>query len=216
MPCLAVPVMSARARMAGASLIEVLVTLVILAVGLLGLVGLLIQSQRSQVESYQRAQALIVLDDMVNRINVNRKVAGCYAISMSNSTTSDGGKFLGGPGAVAPVATTNTTLCPSSATKDWVNTDLEQWNNMLLGSSEKTANSPSADNVGAMIGARGCIEKLASPDNTYRVSVAWQGLGPTLSRPSSPCASGLYGGSDDSQRRVVSTTLQIATLASLP
>ena len=56
----------------GSSLIEVLVTLVILMIGLLGLVGLLVQSQRSQVESYQRVQALVLLEDMASRINTNR------------------------------------------------------------------------------------------------------------------------------------------------
>ena len=47
-----------RSAQGGATLIEVLVSLVILMVGLLGLVGVMIQSQRAQVESYQRVQAL--------------------------------------------------------------------------------------------------------------------------------------------------------------
>ena len=59
----------------GVSLIEVLIAMVILAVGLLGLVGLQGRLQVLQVESYQRAQALMLLQDMSNRIALNRNNA---------------------------------------------------------------------------------------------------------------------------------------------
>ncbi|MDP3678960.1 MAG: prepilin-type N-terminal cleavage/methylation domain-containing protein, partial [Methylotenera sp.] len=52
----------------GALLLEVLVTIVILAIGLLGLAGLQAKLQSSEMESYQRAQALILLNDMASRI----------------------------------------------------------------------------------------------------------------------------------------------------
>ncbi|MGE5027346.1 MAG: prepilin-type N-terminal cleavage/methylation domain-containing protein, partial [Betaproteobacteria bacterium] len=50
-------------RNAGFSMIEILVTLVILLIGLLGLAGLITRSQQAEMESYQRAQALILLQD---------------------------------------------------------------------------------------------------------------------------------------------------------
>src|SRR5688572_335142 len=68
-------------RQAGASLIEVLVALAILMVGLLGLVGLMVQSQRAQLESYQRVQALLLVQDMAGRVAANKTVASCYAIA---------------------------------------------------------------------------------------------------------------------------------------
>ncbi len=49
--------------------------MVILAIGLLGLVGLQGRLHVTQVESYQRAQALILLQDMSNRIALNRNDA---------------------------------------------------------------------------------------------------------------------------------------------
>ncbi|MDE2388510.1 MAG: type IV pilus modification protein PilV, partial [Betaproteobacteria bacterium] len=64
--------------MRGVSLIEVLVTMVVLAVGLLGLAGLQIRLQSSELESYQRTQALILLEDMTNRISTNRANAAAY------------------------------------------------------------------------------------------------------------------------------------------
>jgi type IV pilus assembly protein PilV len=62
----------------GTSMIEVLVTIVILTFGLLGLVGLQTKLQVSEMEAYQRAQALILLEDMANRIASNRNFAATY------------------------------------------------------------------------------------------------------------------------------------------
>ena len=62
----------------GASMIEVLVTTVILAIGLLGLAGLQSRLGLSEMESYQRAQALVLLQDMANRIATNRADAANY------------------------------------------------------------------------------------------------------------------------------------------
>src|SRR5919202_6329509 len=83
----------------GFTLIEVLISLLILTFGLLGLAGLQGVAQRAEAESYQRAQALVLLQDMVDRINANRKVAGCYAFSPAAGTT------LAGTGAAAPTCT---------------------------------------------------------------------------------------------------------------
>ena len=193
-----------NASQRGSSLIEVLITLVILMLGLLGLVGLMVQSQRSQMESYQRVQALVVLQDMVNRINTNRKAAGCYAISAVN-----GGGFLGatGTGLAAIPATCPVTTPPVTVEQTArVISDLTEWNSLLLGSSEKLG----ARDVGAMLGARGCITAVSA--GVYRVSVVWQGSGATVAPPSAvTCGTGLYG--DEALRRAVSVPLQIANMS---
>ena len=62
--------------------------MIILLVGLLGLAALMTNSQKAEAESYQRAQALLLLQDMVGRINANRAVAGCYAVTTDASTGS--------------------------------------------------------------------------------------------------------------------------------
>ncbi|MFJ1257019.1 hypothetical protein [Cupriavidus sp. CuC1] len=59
-------------------------------------------SQRAEIESYQRAQALILLQDMAERINANRSAAGCYAIT---TDTVNGLPYLGtGAAAALPCA----------------------------------------------------------------------------------------------------------------
>jgi type IV pilus assembly protein PilV len=84
--------------------------------------------------------------------------------------------------------------------------DLCQWNNALLGASEKSAANAS---IGAMIDARGCITQINPATETYIVAVAWQGLAATAA-PGNTCAQNLYG--NDALRRVVTLTFRIGDL----
>lgn len=186
-------------RNAGFGMIEVLISMIIILVGLLGLAGLITLGQKAEMESYQRGQALILLKDMEDRINANRKVASCYAITALGATT----QFLGTGGLLPAACTTGTPQ--QQATR---NADLAAWNDALLGAAEVKGGG----NVGAMIGARGCIQQLDSVNNVYLISIAWQGLSSTFAPPDGlACAKNLYGA--DAQRRVVSTTLRIANLS---
>lgn len=196
----------------GTSMIEVLVTLIILLVGLLGLAGLQGQAQRAEMESYQRVQALVLLQDMSGRINANRKVASCYAYTTSPTT---GTPYVGVSGTATPAAC----MIGTATENAQVAQDLTAWNQLLNGAAETSGGSK----VGAMIGARGCISydvttELINPTTAavmpgtgiYTLSIAWQGLSNTaISTPN--CAQGQYG-SSDAIRRVVSMTLRTASL----
>lgn len=179
-------------------MIEVLVTLLILLIGLLGLAGLQMQAQRSEMESYQRVQALVLLQDMVGRLNANRKVASCYAAVTTDTT--NGTPFLGTDSAVVPACAAGTVEQNAMAVQD-----MQDWQNLLLGAAETAA----GNNVGAMIGARGCVSYDATAD-LYMVTVAWQGLGATFAPVGQNCGKTLYG--SEAQRRVVSLTVRIANL----
>lgn len=175
----------------GISMIEVLVTLVILLVGLLGLAGLMLQSQRSEMESYQRVQALVLLQDMVGRINGNRKVASCYATTGLNPA------YLGTGGAAAPACAAGTADQNARAQQD-----MTDWSALLTGAAESGSS-------GAMIGGRGCITYAAG---VATVSVAWQGIGASSAPPASQtCGQGQYG--NESMRRVVVMPIQFANLS---
>lgn len=189
----------ARRGGAGFAMIEILVTLLILLLGLLGMAGLMTRSNTAEMESYQRVQALVLLQDMANRINANRVVASCY----SNGTT---GMQLG----TASTATPTCTLGNAEQNAQAVN-DMTAWNSLLLGSAEVTTPSGTSpgSNVGAMIGARGCITLIDSTNNIYMISVVWQGLTPTYA-PVDACGKGQYG--DDRLRREVTSTVRIGVL----
>jgi type IV pilus assembly protein PilV len=192
---------SVRRSEAGFSMLEVLISVFIVLLGLLGLAGLIVRSNQTEMESYQRVQGLMVVQDMVDRINANRKVASCY----SNGTT---GITLG-TGASAPAT------CASGTTEQnaRANADLTAWNGLLLGSAEV---SSVGSNIGAMISARGCITYDATTEvagvagtGVYTVTVVWQGLAATASSANT-CGQGLY--TDDTLRRVVTSNIRIGGL----
>ena len=175
----------------GTTMIEVLVAIVIVVVGLLGLAGLQSRASVAEMESFQRAQALMLMQDMVDRINANRKNAASYATTGA----------LGTGNANAS--------CSGKTGKDL---DLCEWNNSLLGAAETTG----GNNVGAMIGARGCIEVLnATMPRQMRVSVVWQGLASTAKNQATQCGMGAYD-SANLKRRVVTTAFTIGCLQNNP
>jgi type IV pilus assembly protein PilV len=184
----------------GLTLVEVLVSVIILLVGLLGLAALMTNSQKAEAESYQRAQALLLLQDMVGRINANRAVAACYAVTTDATT---GTPYLG------VGADVSTLLCGvgSATANTRAIQDLGAWSSLLAGASETSGGA----NLGAMVGARGCITQDDPTNRIYTVSVAWQGLTTTKAPDATlNCAKNLYG--DERLRRVVSITLRIADL----
>lgn len=202
-------------------MVEVLVALVILLIGLLGLAGLMVQSQRSELESYQRVQALILLQDMYGRINTNRNVASCYAFTANTTngtpyTGTTGGGVLPLPPACAIGTATQQTQFQN---------DMRDWNQLLLGAAETMGGS----NTGAMVGARGCVSYDATTElpqldsltalptgavlpgtGIYTLSIAWQGMSDTFAPIGLTCAQGQYGA--ETKRRVVSLTFRIAAL----
>ncbi|HCD56768.1 MAG TPA: type IV pilus modification protein PilV, partial [Halieaceae bacterium] len=58
-------------RQAGVTLIEALVTFVILSVGLLGIVSLQAVSKSAQHQGIQRSKAVMLANDLVERIRIN-------------------------------------------------------------------------------------------------------------------------------------------------
>lgn len=169
-------------------------TVVVIAFGLLGMTGLQMRMQTSEIEVYQRTQALLLLNDMVNRIATNRSSADSYVTTASSPL---------GSGMTCP--TTSSTLAQR---------DANEWCNALQGASETTGLA--AVKVGAMIGGRGCVEKVGSD---YLVTVAWQGMTPIAAPPASvACAKDSYNGAtgssckDDLCRRAVTTLVRIAML----
>jgi len=167
---------SVRTNRGGFSLIEVLVTLVVTTLGLLGIAALQAKLQLSEVDAYQRAQALLLAQNMADRITTNRKNAAAY----------DTGILLGAPGDGQP------TDCATIASPTTQKIDSCEWSNALKGAAEATAGGTL---TGAMVGARGCVDDLGG--DGYLVSVVWQGLTP-LSRPPDGIICGVsnsdYGG----------------------
>ena len=172
---------------AGFSMIETLVTVVILAFGMLGLAGLEARMQVASSESLQRSQAVLLLQDMANRLSANRANAAAYVTATPLGT-----------GDSQPGSCTGLT---------GVALDQCEWSLELKGAAEQQTGSGSY--IGAMAGARGCIEQTGNNPPIFRISVAWQGMA-QLNTPSLACGQNLYGA--DSFRRAIAASVPVACL----
>jgi type IV pilus assembly protein PilV len=192
----------------GFSMMEILVTLFIIMVGLLGIIALQGKAQIAELEAYQRSQALIVLSDLVDRMNSNRATLSCFIVT----TDTTNGKPYIGPG-------TNTygtpTTCAASITayNNRANEAIKEIHNFFKGTSEQVAGG----DVAAMINGRACISYDAASElggvagtGLYTVIVAWQAMGDLPAPVNMNCAVNEYG--PETKRRAVSTTFRIANL----
>lgn len=183
-------------------MIEILVTILLVTLGLIGMASVQYQIQTNTYESYQRAQAQLLLQDMVDRIMANRYSAPCYAFTLANGEpylgASTGGGYWGTPSCSG---------FGNGDTQSTAVTDLTEWDNLLKGFSEV---SSGGSNTGGIMDARGCIELDATTTpETLKVTVVWQGNNETIT-PADDCANSLYG--TNARRRAVSTTIQLANL----
>lgn len=194
----------------GFSLIELLVTLLISGIAILGMVALQGRAQQAQLETLQRGQAMVMVEDIANQISANSGNLACYNITTNGAA---GTPFLG-IGATAAIGCAGTIA----------NADLTAWNNTLQGAGETFG----GNNVGALIGARGCVRHWASagagqPDRV-QVMISWQGTSGSPIAPASlddlstaadetlNCANAQF----TEQRRAFGIWLDFGTLASAP
>lgn len=192
----------AHKKLLGVSMIEVLVTLVIMAFGLLGLSGMLARLQTSEVESYQRSQALLLLNDMANRLALNRTYHNDYRAEAEVDAP------VGSGMSCADIVLDGTVTLA----------DFREWCEALQGAAETSAGA----SVGAMIGGRGCVEQISLGSATtpaeYRISVAWQGLVPISAPAESACGANSYDTAGtvcvgDRCRRLVTTVVRVGSLS---
>lgn len=197
---------------AGFSMLEILVTIVILLIGLLGLAGLQVRAHTAELESYQRVQALILTSKMVDLMRTYHSTSSCFAVS--NATSGAGFVGTAGAGYNGPIS------CAASTAAENLMADaaMDEWDDALKGAAETKGGA----DVGAMIGARGCVSydvttELLDPatgavmpdTGVFTVSVSWQGLSDTVA-PTANCANGLYG--SEEKRRTVSMPFRQALL----
>jgi len=169
----------------GTTMMEVLISIVIVVLGLLGLAGLQSRAAVAEMESFQRAQAIILLQDMADRINANRRNSMDYVTAGVGTGT-----------AVQQCAAL--TAAPR---------DLCEWHNALLGAAE----SAGGLQVGAMIGARGCVTNIVpAMPREFQIAVVWQGVVKTAAPGATDCGVGQYG--DELTRRAVTANVIIGCL----
>lgn len=194
----------------GFSMLEVLVTLFIIMLGMFGLIGLQARMYTASFESYQRVQALNLVNFIVDTMQVNRSTATCFDFT----SNANGTPFVG----VGGTLPANCAVA-SAAENAMADATIAEWDALLNGASETNA---AAANVGAMVGARGCISydattELPNPASgaamtgtgVFTVTVAWQGKTQTVA-PAVACGNNLYG--PETLRRALSVQFRFARL----
>ncbi len=182
-------------RIGGFSLIEVLITLLVFSVGLLGYASLQNRAQKAQLEVYQRIYALNLVDYMVDQIRSIPAAQGCFGLSGNEVGTGFSGSY-------------SCSSYGTAETQAQVVDAVNEWSDLLKGSNEVA----DSKNVGGLLNARGCIV-YDDVNETYTVSVVWQGLVETVA-PASNCGEASYGGSSSKLRRAVSYVLRPPVLDS--
>lgn len=196
------PILRCAAK--GFSLLEVLVSMVVLALGLLGLAGLQSRVSVAEVESYQRTQALLLVQNMADRLAANGSALRADLAHGTNLTVY--ATTLNSSDVGATVATCSGTGAAL---------DLCQWGNEIAGAGERKANGSI---IGALNNGRGCIRQpVVSDPYLYLVAVSWQGRIDSKAPPSQvDCGSGTGAGAANytapTKRRVVTLTVRIAKL----
>ncbi|HEU0201402.1 MAG TPA: type IV pilus modification protein PilV [Burkholderiaceae bacterium] len=183
------------ARQHGVTLIEVLVSLIVFAFGMLALGKLQVRTALAEAEAMQRAQAMALVHDLVDRMNLYRANAADYVqadeIDGSGEAEDCSTKAAGAP------------------------RDVCEWTNLLRGITVKEGEG--GPSVGSVIGGRACIRQLVdgtgtAVDRSYVITVAWQGLVPTAA-PDNTCGKDQFD--VEARRRTYSFTLQIGNLSPL-
>jgi len=89
--------MNIQRRQGGFTLLEILIAIVILSIGLLGLAGLQATGLKNNYSAYQRTQASLLANEMLDRIRANRQglEAGAYD-NVDSTVTSDPGCITSG------------------------------------------------------------------------------------------------------------------------
>lgn len=179
-------------RQRGATMIEVLVALIVTLIGLFGLLGFNLKAYQTESESYQRSQALVLSEDMAQRIRANRPNVAAYAAP-----------------AASGIGTGGVEVC-NAATR--AANDLCEWANLLRGAAETAGGS----NVGAMSDARGCVfveapAPGASGPTSANVVVVWRGVNESDTPANAPCVPDGYN-LTDGRMRYTSTIVRFGDL----
>ncbi len=154
-------------RETGFTLLEVMIAVLILSLGLLGIAALQLSSKKSTHQAWQRSQAVLLADGLLERVRMNPAGAASYHTGL-------GASALGGATRASPARNCASQTCTAAQMAAW---DLWEWERRLDGVAVRDAANR---NAGGLVDAHGCVvftAVSASMPNTgqLRVIVTWRG-----------------------------------------
>ena len=161
----------------GFSLLEIIITMAILAVGLLGLAGMQARALNAEADSFSRAQAMMLANEMADRMNANLAEVKTSTTPATgyNQQSSGGVKVEFGTAynndCITALNNTATLQLECCAAKSSVAArDLCEWDLSLKGIGEAVGSSK----VGGMNAGRACVVNTGA-SNEFQIEVVWQG-----------------------------------------
>lgn len=103
-------------KQSGLGLIEILITVLILGIGILGVASTQVVSLQMNSQSQSRSQAVLLAEDLLDRIRANSENFSVYALTQGNAQGADGGDC-------------DTSFVPANATV--AANDIAAWENSL-------------------------------------------------------------------------------------
>lgn len=149
-------------RSKGFTLIEALVAFIVLSAGLIGTVAMQAVAKRNSFDAMQRAQAMTIANDIVDRMRANNE-QGAGFLGGYNGNYGAGQTVIGAPAQ-------NCNAPGSNCTAEQIrSSDRYQWSERLLGTDVMRGLVA----AGGIVDAVGCVNVNA--DGAVTVVIAWQG-----------------------------------------
>lgn len=163
----------------GFTLIETMIAFIVLVFGLLGAIALQAKAKQATYDSLQRAAALGVANDVIERVQANPQgaMAGAYNVTI-NSTDNVDGNF----------ASCLNAQCTSGQIAAY---DAEQWRRAIR----------AVDNTGSLADAMLCVTTAGGADQVdITVTVSWASRQELGEAADASAAKGNCGGTGDRRR----------------
>ena len=175
--------------------------------GLLGIVSLQAVSKSAQHQGIQRSKAVMLANDLVERIRINP--AGLATYTAGGLTTPFGGGTLSAP--ATDCAAVSCTPAQLAAYDLWL------WERGIDGATVTATGSDSVvRNAGGLIAPQACVRFTADTGMTrtglVEVIMQWRGLGETqdaVAAVGGEACGGAAAGADDFRRQLVVSTFVI-------
>ena len=171
----------------GFSLIEVFIALCILSSGLLGLAAMQLQAKQRHLDALQRASAVLLAQDLLERMYSNPHAATLYVLDAVDASQRP---------AIEPQPDCRHTICSST---QLARHDLWEWQSLLHGIN---ALEPSQAAQGGLRHAIACVHVL---DGWVQINLAWRGMQRIHTQNTEPCGigSGHFGEHDELRQTLV-------------
>lgn len=180
-----------RPAQAGFSLVQVMVGVLILAIAAIGITTLQTTSKRASFEADQRATAVGLAQEIIERMRANSDSLGVY-------TAQGAGLTLSG------VLTMVDCVSVDCGNATMARYDLYEFEQALAGASVLDGETQ----VGGLVNPTACITGVAVPPGIVNITIVWRGMSATTNSNTDLCgtASGLYDdvAGDNAFRRILS------------